>query len=97
MFQLNLLNFPPVIKAHDENYLTDDNNTEDIYLYKDYTSELSEKLKTDLTSFENQVFSLRTKGYTSKEISKKLKKDLKSIYNAYQRIKQKIKDISSEK
>lgn len=92
-----ILNEAIAIDDHLENYLTDDNNTEDIYLYKDYTVELSEKLKMDLTSFESQVFSLRTKGYTTKEISKKLKKDLKSIYNAYQRIKQKIKDISLEK
>jgi len=91
-----ILNEAITIDDNLENYLKDDNNTEDLYLYQDFQLELTTKLKKELTSFENQVFELKTQGYTSKEISKELKKDLKSIYNAYQRIKQKIKESTSK-
>jgi len=76
-----------------ENYIKDEFNTEDIYLYQDYKEEITENVKRTLTSFENQIFELRIKGYSSKEIANILSKDIKSIYNAYQRIKQKMKDI----
>lgn len=89
-----ILNDAVAIDDNLENCLKDDNNTEDLYLTKDSQLELTKKLKKELTSFENQVFDLKTKGYTSQEISKKLAKDLKSIYNAYQRIKQKIKEVT---
>lgn len=91
-----ILNEAVAIDDNLENYLKDDNDAENLYLYQDYQLEMATKLKQELTNFESQVFELKMQGYTSKEISKVLKKDLKSIYNAYQRIKQKIKEISTK-
>lgn len=91
-----ILNEAIAIDDNLENYLKDENTTEELYLYRDFQLELTDKLQHELTAFENQVFSLKTQGYSSKEIADYLKKDQKAIYNAYQRIKQKIKEISQE-
>jgi len=91
-----ILNDAVAIDDNLENCLKDDNNTENLYLYQYSELSLVKTLKRELTVFENQVFDLKRQGYTSKEISNTLNKDLKSIYNAYQRIKQKIKEISSK-
>ena len=45
---------------------------------------------------EYMIYALKNQGYTSKEIAKSLKKDPKAVYNAYHRIKKKIKEISQK-
>ena len=57
---------------------------------------LIKKLDNQLTDFEKQVFKLKYKNYSYKEIMNILKKDKKSIDNALQRIKSKINGILKE-
>lgn len=54
------------------------------------------KIKSILTDFEGQVFSLYIVGFNYKEIAQILEKDQKSIDNAIQRIKSKIKKTLKE-
>lgn len=91
-----ILNEAIAIDDNLENYLKDEFTTEDLCLYHDFQLELTDKLQKELTTFENKVLSLKNQGYTSKEIAKSLKKDPKAIYNAYHRIKKKIKEISQK-
>ncbi len=91
-----ILNEAVVIDESIENYLKDETNTEELYINEYNQSKIINYLHKELTTFENEVFELKLKGYTTKEISKKLKKDLKSIYNAYQRIKLKIKEHTED-
>ena len=59
--------------------------------------ELYEKIIKVLTNFEECVFNLKLQNFDYKEISNILDKEPKSVYNAIQRIKEKIKGIKEYK
>ena len=61
-------------------------------LDKESIDEILKKSKEVLTSFEYEVFKLKSEGYSNEEISLKTGKDKKSIENTIFRIKSKIKD-----
>lgn len=64
-----------------------------VILNKEQEKELIDKIKQQLTSFEEQVFMLKVNNFDYLEISSLLGKSPKSIDNALQRIKGKIKKI----
>lgn len=66
---------------------------EEAVLDVEFEKGLIDKVKLELTDFENQVFDLLVAGFTNQEISDLLDKDKKSIENAIQRIKVKIKKV----
>ncbi len=72
-----------------------DNNPspEEVIIDLEYQRDLIDKIKLELTDFENQVFDLLISGFTHQEIADLLDKDKKSIENAIQRIKVKIKKV----
>lgn len=72
-----------------------DNNPspEEVIIDLEYQKDLIEKIKLELTDFENQVFELLISGFLHQEIADLLDKDKKSIDNAMQRIKVKIKKV----
>lgn len=77
-----------------ENLFFDENeNPEVMFFSKEQEDELIEKIKSNLTDFENQVFDLKYNDFEYKEIASILDKDLKSVDNALQRIRSKIKKI----
>ena len=68
-------------------------NPENIYLdYNDYLN-IYENIINKLTNFEECVFVLKIKGFSSNDISILLDKNEKSINNAICRIKLKVKDL----
>ena len=56
-------------------------------------TELYNKIEKKLSSMENDVFNLRTQGFTYKEISQLLNITEKSVDGAIVRIKSKISNI----
>ena len=56
-------------------------------------TETLNKIKEELTDFEEQVFLLKIGGLKKKEISEILEKDEKAVSNALQRIRTKVKKI----
>ncbi len=56
--------------------------------------ELYEQILEELTTFEQCIFKLKVQGFQYKEIIDILDKDDKSVYNAVQRIKNKIKEMN---
>ena len=66
---------------------------EEVILDLEFEKNLIDKVKTELTDFENQVFQLLIAGFEHQEIADLLDKDKKSIENAIQRIKVKIKKV----
>lgn len=88
-------------------YIDEDNETQSILNYicedssnplhefisKEHQEELYYKIKKDLTDFEDEVFNLKIQNFTIEEMVHILDKDNKSIYNALQRIREKIKKI----
>lgn len=71
-------------------------NPEELILKKENEKRLIEKVKTNLTDLESQVFDLKLSGFTYKEISEILDRNTKSIDNAIQRIKSKAKEEISK-
>ena len=57
--------------------------------YKDVV----DKIKSKLTSFEDEVFELMLSNFKYKEIADILDKDVKSVDNAIQRIRLKAKTV----
>ena len=74
-------------------FAIDKNDPLNDILYNENYKFLMDKIKNNLTKFEVDVFKLKLKGYSNKEISYMLDKDLKAIDNALTRIKIKIKKI----
>ena len=70
-------------------------NPEKLLLDVELEEDLLFKIKSNLTDFEDQVFTLMISGFKYKEIAEILGKDNKSIDNAIQRLKAKIKKIIS--
>ena len=60
---------------------------EDIFLGKEFTSELLAKLHLTLSKYELQVLSLHMMGYNTSSIAASLSKSEKSVINAIQRCK----------
>ncbi len=77
-----------------ENILkTNDDSPENLLVNKEREKYLKKEMEKMLTSFEKEVFKLKYDNYDYKEISKKLNKTPKQIYNALQRIKEKLNNI----
>lgn len=72
-----------------------DNNPspEEVIIDLEFEKNLIDRIKLELTDFENQVFDLLISGFERQEIADLLDKDKKSIENAIQRIKIKIKKV----
>lgn len=63
---------------------------EALLLLKEQMATLNTRIKNELSSFEQSVFSLYLKGYSYHDISVRLKSNEKSVDNALQRIKRKL-------
>jgi RNA polymerase sporulation-specific sigma factor len=75
-------------------FVYDDNdNPENEILSEESNREFKKSISSILTEAELEVFNLRIKGYSNKEIAGILNKDVKSVDNTVQRIKLKIKRI----
>ena len=66
---------------------------EEVMIDLELEKDLNNKIKSELTDFENQVFQLLVSGFLTGEIADMLDKDKKSIENAIQRIRIKIKKV----
>ena len=66
---------------------------EEVMIDLELEKDLNDKIKGELTDFENQVFQLLVSGFLTQEIADMLDKDKKSIENAIQRIRIKIKKV----
>lgn len=64
-------------------------NPEKILIEMESTNDLYDKLSTELKGLELEVFKLKVKGYTNKEVAEKLNKSIKAVNNAIARIKKK--------
>lgn len=71
-------------------------NPEKIIMDLIFKEKLVEKIKFNLTEFEEKVFDLLISNFTYKEIAVILDKEDKQIDNAIQRIKNKVKNIDKE-
>lgn len=89
-------------KALNESIMLDDDDHQNIFitsspeeklLENENENELITTIKSKLTDFEEQVFSLKLNGLNYHEIAEILDKDAKAIDNAQQRIKNKIKEV----
>lgn len=76
---------------------SDEKNPETDILIHENIKELLNKIRKELTDFEECVFDLRLQEFNYKEIADILDKTPKAIDNALQRIKTKIKKIMAEK
>ena len=88
-----ILNDAIAIDDYLEINMQDDFDTEFSLISQEKEKEIMNKLKRNLTEFENEVLDLRINGYTFCEIANNLNKDIKSIYNTFHRIKLKFKKI----
>ena len=88
-----LLNEAIFIDDNIENLITDKISIEDEFINNDMREDIMNKLKDNMTVFENRVFDLFLSGYSFSEIANNLNKDVKSIYNTIDRIKHKVKNI----
>ncbi|MGN0819962.1 MAG: sigma-70 family RNA polymerase sigma factor [Christensenellaceae bacterium] len=68
---------------------------ESVVIRKESVKELMEKVKSNLSEFEIEVFCKYLEGLNYKEIAEKLQVSAKSCDNALQRIKEKCKKIRS--
>jgi len=69
---------------------------EKVMIDREAGSELGEKIKTALSSFELQVLSMYLQGKSYREIAEDMKRESKSIDNALQRLRSKIEKIFRE-
>jgi len=63
---------------------------EDSFLENEAYNNLLADIKTRLSRYESSVLNLYLSGYSHTEIAEKLNKPVESVYNAIQRIRQKI-------
>lgn len=86
------------ISADDEQYTTDDEiqdrsveaNPELAILIKEQHEAMLEKIKKELSPYENKVVELYLEGHSHTDIAKELEKSSKSIENALNRIRTKL-------
>lgn len=65
-------------------------NPEDLFIGKEYYSNIGEQINELLSQFEKKVLLLYLEGKSYQEIAEQLKKHVKSIDNALQRVKKKL-------
>ncbi|MGL5413953.1 sigma-70 family RNA polymerase sigma factor [Cetobacterium sp.] len=75
----------------EEVYSSDRDNPERILFIKELFKEIKIFLKKELSTFEQEILILLSRGYSYKEICTLLKKEPKKIDNTIQRIRQKLK------
>lgn len=75
------------------NFISDEVTPESELFEKEGAAELYNSIKSLLTEMEAMVFDLKIRGFGYKEISDILDMDIKDIYNAVDRIKNKINKI----
>lgn len=68
-----------------------ENNPEELFLDKEYLTQVEQELKRNLSDFERRVLDLHLQGEDYNRIAQLLKKSSKSVDNALQRIKGKLK------
>jgi len=92
-----ILNEAIALDCDDENNLYNmlsDEMTPEVELFnREEASELYNNIKEVLTDLEDSVFELKIQGFSYKEISDVLDIEIKDIYNAVDRIKNKINKI----
>lgn len=66
---------------------------EDQIISQEAADELMEKIKSNLSHFEKNVFKLYLEGLSYVEIGQRMNKEAKAVDNALQRIKRKISEI----
>lgn len=76
-----------------ELFADETNNPDKILEIKEEETSITKKLKSLLSDKENEIFELRLKGLSNKEIASLLDKDIKYIENSMYRIKNKYKSI----
>jgi RNA polymerase sporulation-specific sigma factor len=83
------------VKTSLMDYIADEKEMDPLEKFINAETELEvlEKIKDNLTDFENQVLELKLNNFNYKEIAEILDKSIKSIDNALQRIKTKVKNI----
>ena len=91
-----ILNDAVTIDEHLERTMSDEYNAEASLISKELENDMLEKIEKSFTEFEKNVFKLRMDGYSFEEIANNLNRDIKSIYNTFQRIKNKVKNIINE-
>ena len=91
-----ILNEAVAIDDYVEKNMKDEFDTEFAFISREHENDIIEKIKKELTEFENDVFRLKVDGYSFEEIANTLNKDIKSIYNTFHRIKLKIRKIIEE-
>lgn len=75
------------------NVVSDDVTPETELINKEEENSLHDKIVDILTELECSVFELKIKGFNSKEISDVMNIEIKDVYNAVDRIKNKINKI----
>lgn len=68
-------------------------NPEELMYNNEITKKINNVINKEMSLLEKNVFSLRSKGYSYKEISKKLNITIKSAEHAYKRAKDKLEII----
>lgn len=76
-----------------ELFADETNNPDKILEIKEEETSITKKLKSLLSDKENEIFELRLKGLSNKEMASLLDKDIKYIENSMYRIKNKYKSI----
>lgn len=76
-----------------ELFADETNNPDKILEIKEEETSITKKLKSLLSDKENEIFELRLKDLSNKEIASLLDKDIKYIENSMYRIKNKYKSI----
>ena len=71
-------------------------NPSELIEKKEWEKGVLDRLKTELTDLENQIFELKRQNLTNKEIIEKLNINSKVVDNTIQRIKNKLKKIMKE-
>ena len=88
-----ILNDAVTIDEYIEKTTKDEYDAEDVLISREHEEEILDSLGKSMTDFEKNVFKLKVDGYTFEEIAKTLNKDIKSIYNTFQWIKMKVKNV----
>ena len=75
----------------DDTVMADYENPEELWIEKEADSDRIKSIIPKLSAFEKNVLSLYLKGISAKDISEKLGKTEKAVYNALQRVRQKLR------
>lgn len=86
---LNSFTYSEAENNFEENFISSNNNPEDIFLSQEKLKNFEDFVASDFSKLEKAVFKYLIRGYSYKEIAEQLSSNLKSIDNAMQRIKKK--------